>query len=351
MVANKGLIFKKVPEAFPVIGEHLDVETREFDIDTEPPEGGLTVKNLFLSFDPYQRGCMREPDNYTYQPPFTPGQPIISGAVSKVLKSAVTGFEPGDVVWGMLGSEEYSVVPPFLMSTVRKVENPLGLDLILFTGALGVCGLSAWASLYEIGKPKRGQTIFVSAASGGVGQIVGQLAKMEGLRVIGSVGSDEKLNFILEELGFDAGFNYKKEGVEAALERLAPEGLDIYYDNVGGETLDVALSHMKDFGRIVSCGMVSQYNLPQPLKYGLQRGMNIFLKRLTIQGFIISDPQFVGPHVGDFFPKMSVWLKEGRIKTKESVTVGMENAATSYLGMFRGDNFGKTVLQVADLEG
>jgi NADPH-dependent curcumin reductase CurA len=170
--------------------------------------------------------------------------------VSKVLKSSVPSFQPDDLVWGMFGAEEYSVVPPVLLPMVRKVENPLNLDLALFTGALGTSGLSAWASLYAIGKPVRGQTIYVSAASGGVGQIVGQLAKLEGLRVVGSVGSDEKLDFVVNELGFDAAFNYKKEGVGEALARLAPEGLDIYYDNVGGETLDAAFEHMRDFGRI-----------------------------------------------------------------------------------------------------
>lgn len=258
MVPNVGLIFKKVPEAFPVIGEHLDVETRQFDLNTEPPEGGLTVKNLYISFDPYQRGCMREPDNATWAPPFAPGQPIISGAVSKVLKSAVLDFQTGDLVWGMVGAEEYSVVPPFLLPFVRKLQNPLGLDTVLFTGALGTAGLSAYASFYEIGKPQKGHTIFISAASGGVGQVVGQLAKMEGLKVIGSVGSDEKLKFIIDELGFDAGFNYKKENVSEALQRLAPEGLDIYYDNVGGETLDAALAVMKDFGRIGTYPLSSQ---------------------------------------------------------------------------------------------
>lgn len=373
MVANIGLIFKKAPEAFPVIGEHLDVETREFNFDSEPPQGGLTVKNLYISFDPYQRGCMRDPDNASWAPSFTIGHPIISGAVAEVLKSDVTGLQTGDLVWGMFGTEQYSVVPPILIPMVRKLENPLGLDPVLFVGALGTSGLSAYASLYEIGRPQKGQTIFVSAASGGVGQIVGQLAKLEGLRVIGSVGSDEKLKYILEELGFDAGFNYKKESVDDALGKLAPEGLDIYYDNVGGETLDAALLHMKDFGRIgmypwpdiiiaitmkyyanvdriVGCGMISQYNLPQEQKYGLKNMMNLFLKRLTLQGFIISDPQLVGKYAMEFFTKMVVWLKEGKITTKESVTVGIENAAMCYLGMFTGENFGKTVLKVADFK-
>jgi NADPH-dependent curcumin reductase CurA len=157
----------------------------------------------------------------------------------------------------MFGAEEYSVVPAALVPMVRKLENPLGLDPVLFTGPLGVSGLSAYGPFYEFGKPKPGQTMFVSAASGAVGQIVGQLAKLEGLKVVGSVGSDEKLEFV-KELGFDGAFNYKKESVREALQRLAPEGLDIYFDNVGGETLDAALGAMKDFGRISKC-MISLF--------------------------------------------------------------------------------------------
>lgn len=249
MVVNTGLIFKKVPDSLPVIGEHIVIERREFDLDTEPLEGALTVENFLLSFDPYQRGCLREPDRATYSPFFLLNQPLICGGVSKVLKSAHPEFQEGDLVWGLFGAEEYSAVPPFLVPQVRKLDNPLGLDPILFTGALGTAGLSAYASFYDIGKPKPGQTIYISAASGGVGQIVGQLAKIEGLTVIGSVGSDEKLELLIK-MGFDAGFNYKKEKPADALKRLAPGGLDIYYDNVGGETFSAALDAMKDFGRV-----------------------------------------------------------------------------------------------------
>ncbi|KAF2654224.1 putative zinc-type alcohol dehydrogenase-like protein PB24D3.08c [Lophiostoma macrostomum CBS 122681] len=323
MVSNTRLIFKKVPRFHPIVGQHISLETGTFDLDAEPPEGGLTVKNLYISFDPYQRGCMREPDDATWAPPFVPGQPIICGAVAQILRSTVSTLRTGDLVWGMFGAEEYSIVPSILLPYVRKLDNELELDPILFTSALGTAGLSAYGSFYGIGKPKKGQTIFISAASGGVGQIVGQLAKLEGLRVIGSVGSEEKQGFI---------------------------GIDIYFDNVGGETLDAALATIKDFGTIISCGMISQYNLPIGEKYGVQNMMNIFLKRLTIQGFIVSDPQFLSEHAAEFFASMSVWLKEGKIKTKESVTVGMQNAATCYSDMFTGRNFGKAVLKVADAE-
>lgn len=250
IVINTSLIFKKVPKSLPVVGEHIAIEQREFDPDAQPPEGGLTVRNFLLSFDPYQRGCLREPDEATYAPWFPINEPLLCGAVSKIMKSTIPDFLEGDLVWGIFGAEQYSTVPPVLVPQVRKLDNSLGFDPIVFTGVLGKAGLSAYASFYEIGKPKSGQTIYISAASGGVGQIVGQLANIEGLNVIGSVGSDEKLDLIVSELGFDAGFNYKKESPAVALKRLAPQGLDIYYDNVGGETLSAALDAMKDFGRV-----------------------------------------------------------------------------------------------------
>jgi len=249
MVPNKGLIFKKTPSHWPIPGEHLAIETREFDLDTAPPKDGITVKNYYISFDPYQRGGLRDPDTESYFPAYTIGEAITNGGLSKVLKSNSPNFQEGDVVLGTSGTEEYSVVPAEAMPMVRKLENPYHLDPILFLGPLGVAGLSAYSSFYEIGKPQKGQTMFVSAASGAVGQLVGQLAKIEGLTVIGSVGSDEKLEFI-KELGYDNGFNYKKEKPAKALARLAPNGLDIYFDNVGGEMFDAALVAMNDYGRI-----------------------------------------------------------------------------------------------------
>ena len=248
MVQNKGLIFKKVPSGWPVPDEHLAIEARDFDLNTSPPQGGVTTQNFYVSFDPYQRGRMREPNKKSYAPPFQLGEPITNSAVAKVIKSANEKFQEGDIVIGMLGTEEYSVVPN--TDLLRKLENPYNLDPKLYVGALGMPGLTAYSSFYDIGKPKKGETIFISAASGAVGQIVGQLAKHEGLTVIGSVGSDEKLEFIKKELGFDAGFNYKKEKATEALEKLAPNGIDIYYENVGGEQLDAALNAINNYGRI-----------------------------------------------------------------------------------------------------
>ena len=251
MVQNKGLIFKSIPTGWPEPGKHLAIESRDFDLDAAPPKDGITTKNYHVSFDPYQRGRMRAPDIKSYAPPFELGKPVTNSAVAKVLKSDNSKYKEGDVITGMLPTEEYSAVNAEVANDMcRKLDNPYNLDPRLFIGALGMPGLTAYSSFYSIGQPKKGETIFVSAASGAVGQIVGQLAKHEGLIVIGSVGSDEKLDFIKKELKFDEGFNYKKEKTSDALARLAPNGIDIYYENVGGETLDAALAALNNFGRV-----------------------------------------------------------------------------------------------------
>jgi len=253
MVQNKAIVFKKVPNGWPVPGEDLVIEDRPLDLDnTNPPEGGVILKNYYVSFDPYQRGRMRPAHVKSYSPPFELGKPITNRAISKVIKSGTSKFSEGDIVFSLspTPTEEYSVLDKSWVEGAQKLNNPYNLDPKIFLGALGMPGLTAWSSFYEIGKPKKGETIFVSAASGAVGQLVGQLAKHEGLKVIGSVGDDKKLDFIINELGFDGGFNYKKEKPSDALARLAPDGIDIYYENVGGEQLEAAINHMNYFGRI-----------------------------------------------------------------------------------------------------
>jgi NADPH-dependent curcumin reductase CurA len=262
MVSNKTLVFKKIPDGLPVAGEHIAVEDRgPFDPESSvPPAGGVTLEVLYASFDPYQRGRLRDPKVKSYSPPFLVGEPITNNSVARVLKSDSPDYTPGELIVANVPTAEYAVLDrEGIAQQVRgKVHNPHGLkDLGLFLGPLGMPGLTGWSSLYEIGKPKKGETIFVSSAAGAVGQVVGQIAKREGLRVIGSVGDDAKLEFILKELGFDAGFNYKREKAGEALARLAPEGIDIYYENVGGEQLEAALEAMNNHGRVVACGMVS----------------------------------------------------------------------------------------------
>ena len=259
MVQNKGLIFKAIPHGWPKPGEDLVIESRDFDLSTEPPQDGITTQNFYVSFDPYQRGRMRDAKIKSYSPPYDLGKPITNRAVAKVIKSKNGKFKEGDVVVGMLGTEEYSVAPGVVVnSLIEKLENPYKLDPKYYLGALGMPGLTAYSSFYKIGEPKKGETIFISAASGAVGQLVGQLAKHENMTVIGSVGSDEKLEFITKDLKFDGGFNYKKEKPSDALERLAPKGIDIYYENVGGEHLDAALGAMNDYGRIGKFRTVSE---------------------------------------------------------------------------------------------
>jgi NADPH-dependent curcumin reductase CurA len=282
-------------------------------------------------------------------PAYTLGEPITANCIAKVLKSDCPKFKEGDIVTGSIPIEEYSAIArEHAEKYLEKLENPYNLDLTLFIGALGMPGLTAYSSLYEIGKPKNGETIFVSAASGAVGQIVGQLAKHEGLRVIGSVGSDDKLDFITSALNFDGGFNYKKEKPAEALNRLAPDGIDIYYDNVGGEQLEAAINAMKNFGRIVACGMISQYNLPDSEKYCIKNLTSVVSKRLTMRGFIVYDPDMGPKYARQHREFVAKWLKEGSMKAKTSVTEGIENAPEGFVGMLQGRNFGKAVLKIAD---
>lgn len=258
--SNKTFVFKAAPKGFPVPGEHLVVEDRPIDLEAVP-EGGLIVKNLVASYDPYLRGRMRDASIKSYTPAIPLDAPVPNSCVAKVVKSNASEFKEGDLVVASVPIAEYAYIPKEAINTPRvyKIHNPHNLELGLFVGQLGMPGLTAWSSLYQIGKPKKGETIFVSSAAGAVGQVVGQIAKHEGLRVIGSVGSDDKAEFITKELGFDAATNYKKESPADALKRLAPDGIDIYYENVGGETLEAAIGAMNDWGRIVACGMVSGF--------------------------------------------------------------------------------------------
>lgn len=350
MVQNKGVIFKQVPTGLPVPGKDLTVEAGEFDISQTPPSGGITTKNFYASFDPYQRGRMRAPTKKSYSPPFELGKPITNAVVAKVLKSDNEKFKAGDIIVGGLRIEQYSAVPKQMADALNKIDNPYQLDLMMFLGPLGMPGLTAFSSFYDIGQPKKGETIFISAASGAVGQLVGQLAKHEGLKVIGSVGSDEKLDFILKELGFDGGFNYKSEKPGDALKRLAPNGIDIYYENVGGEQLEAALDAMNDFGRIIACGMVSEYNKADSEKYGIKNLILVVAKRITMRGFIVGDANMGPRYVKDRNEKVAKWLKDGSFKAKISVTESIDDAPEAFVGMLQGKNFGKAVLKIANIE-
>lgn len=350
MVENKGIIYKEVPSGLPVPGQHLKVETSEFDLDQAPPAGGITTRNFYASFDPYQRGRMRDPAVKSYSPPYQLNKPITSATIARVLKSDSSKFVAGDLIYGTVSNEQYSAVPKQLADLCRKIENPYNLDLINFMGPLGMPGLTAYSSLHDIGKPVKGETLFVSAASGAVGQQVGQIAKREGLRVIGSVGSDEKLDFIIKELNFDGGFNYKKEKAADALARLAPDGVDIYFENVGGEQLEAAIDSMNNFGRIIACGMISQYNKSPPERYGVKNIYAVVTKRLTMRGFIVSDANMGPVYIKARDENVSKWLHEGKFKAKFTVTEGIEAGPEGFVGMLQGRNFGKAIMRIADVQ-
>lgn len=260
MVENRSLILAKRPVNYPIPDEDLVIKTSTFDIDAPPPEGGLILKTHDLSYDPYQRGRMKPPNPGSYATPISLGNPIQNAGVLRVLSSSSPRFKKDDLVLGNVDFSEYQIIDADRASEslyeggFDLLQNPLGLDEKLFLGALGMSGLTAYSSFYEIGKPKKGEVIFISAASGAVGQIVGQLAKREGMIVLGSVGNAAKAKFVVEELGFDAAFNYKvekpAEGLERVLREVGTKGLDIYYDNVMGETLDAAIAAMNERGRI-----------------------------------------------------------------------------------------------------
>ena len=325
---NKALIFKKVPN----------------DANTAAPPNGVALQSLYASFDPYLRGRMRPAEAKSYTPPFTIGQPISNDVIAKVLRSNNKDFKEGDVVQGLLDIQQYTVLDGEGVKKIKHLDNPLGIDIRIFLGALGMPGLTAYSSLYKIGQPKKGETIFVSAASGAVGQVVGQVAKHEGLKVIGSVGSDEKLDYIIKDLGFDSGFNYKKEKPGDALSRLAPQGIDIYYENVGGETLDAALAAMNNHGRVVACGSISQYNATGE-RYGVRNMSLVTVKRLLIQGFIVFDADFGPAYYAEHQKNVQQWIKDGSFKPITHETDGIDNAIEGFLDLYLGRNKGKAVLK------
>jgi NADPH-dependent curcumin reductase CurA len=312
-------------------------ELVEVDIP-EPAEGQVLVRNHFMSVDPYMRGRMN--DTKSYVPPYQIGRPLDGGAVGQVVRSRSAAFKEGDFVVGNGGWREYSVGDAKGYTPVDPGVAPLQAYL----GVLGMPGQTAYVGLLEIGQPKAGETVFVSGAAGAVGGLVGQIAKVKGCRTVGSAGSAEKVKHLREKLGFDAAFNYKDGPAAQALDALCPEGIDVYFDNVGGEQLDAALGKMKNFGRIALCGAISQYNAthrpPGPSNLVLAVG-----KRLTLRGFIVSDHR---EHYADFVREMSGWLREGKVTLQETIVEGgLGKAPEAFIGLLRGDNTGKMLVKLA----
>ncbi|RPB22212.1 NAD(P)-binding protein [Terfezia boudieri ATCC MYA-4762] len=340
MVHNKSLIFANIPTGYPVPGQDLVVKESDLDLNSVP-EGSVALKNFYVSLDPYQRSRMRPANIKSYSPAFQLNSVVTNKGISEVVKSNNPDFKIGELVVGHVGTENYSVVPKERLAGFVKVDNKHNLPLSYFVGALGMPGLTAYSSFYEIGRPKEGETIFISAASGAVGQLVGQIAKREGLKVIGSVGSDEKVDFIKNELKFDEAFNYKTISNHDALKKLAPNGIDIYFENVGGEALEAALDAANLHARFIMCGMISYYNVKSKDEMYLPSNiMDIVWKRIKLQGFIVDDPDFT-KYAEEHRENVSRWLRYGEIVVKETVSEGVGDAAAGFVGMLKGQNLGK----------
>ena len=296
----------------------------------------VLVRNLFMSVDPYMRGRMNEGKSYV--PPFETGKPLDGGAVGEVVESRAGQFKPGDAVTSNFGWREYFIASPNQLHPVSREIKPLSVYL----GALGMTGMTAWAGLNLV-EVKAGDVIYISGAAGAVGNVAGQLAKLRGCRVIGSAGSAEKLRFLREECGFDAAFNYKTGPVLEQLNLAAPDGIDVYFDNVGGETLEAALSALRVHGRIVACGGISGYNEGKP-RPGPSNLFNMTTKRLTMKGLIVSDSL---DRRAEFEQEVGGYFRAGKLKHKETVVRGIDNAVGAFIGLFQGQNIGKMVVELA----
>lgn len=340
VVRNKKVIFKNYVNGYPKASD-MEV-TSDATIRLELPKDGslILTKNLYLSCDPYMRGRMSKATEASYIESFTPGSPLSGFGVARVLESIHPDFKKGDLFWGMINWEEYSLITD--TQTLVKIQNT-DVPLSYYTGILGMAGLIAYAGFHEICKPKKGDTVFVSAASGAVGQLVGQFAKLYGCYVVGSAGSIEKVDLLKNKFGFDDAFNYKEEeDLSAALKRCFPDGIDIYFENVGGKMLDAVLSNMKVHGRIGVCGMISQYNrdIPEP-SYSL--GF-LILKRIRMEGFLVFEHNHLYPKLLETVLPL---IQQGKINYVEDTKEGIENAPDALVGLFTGKNIGKQVVVIA----
>lgn len=321
------------PSGWPEPG---DVALREVPV-TEPGEGRILVRNLYFSVDPAMRGRMN--DVKSYSPPFKLDKPMDGGAVGEVVASRAEGFAVGDHVLHYGGWREYAELPAAYGTKVDASKAPLSAYL----GVLGMTGLTAYAGLFDVASFKEGDVVFVSGAAGAVGSQVGQMAKIKGAsRVIGSAGSDEKVKLLTERYGFDAAFNYKSGPVKDQLKAAAPDGIDVYFDNVGGDHLEAAISSFNLHGRATLCGMIAQYNStePTPAPRNLAQAIG---KRLRLQGMLVLDHADLR---SQFIEDVSGWLASGALKYDETVVEGMENGFDAFLGMLRGENTGKMIVSL-----
>lgn len=304
----------------------------------EPGDGEFLVKVLYLSLDPAMRGWMNEGKSYIA--PVGLGEVMRAGAVGRVIASKHPKFAVGEHVSGSLGVQEYAISDG---RGITKVDPKLA-PLPVYLGTLGMPGMTAYFGLLDVGAVKSGETVVVSGAAGAVGTVVGQIAKIKGCRVVGIAGGADKCRWVVEELGFDACIDYKSEDLKKALKQHCPKGIDVYFDNVGGDILDAALTQLARDARIVICGAISQYNNTAPVK-GPSNYLSLLVNRATMKGMVVFD---YADRYALAAREMAGWLVEGKLKSREDVVQGLETFPEALLKLFRGENTGKLVLQVAE---
>ncbi|KAG0529267.1 hypothetical protein BDA96_05G083700 [Sorghum bicolor] len=339
VVQNKKVVLRRHVTGFPT-EDDMEITVDTTKLRVPPGMTAVLIKNLYLSCDPWMRFRMSKHEDGGLPPAFVVGEALVNFTVGKVVDSTHPEFNAGDLVWGMSAWEEYTLVTqPESLHKINHTELPLSY----YTGVLGMPGLTAYACFFEVGKPKKGDFVFVSAASGAVGQLVGQLAKIAGCYVVGSAGSDEKVSLLKTKFGYDDAFNYKMEtDLGAALKRCLPGGIDIYFDNVGGATLDAALLQMRPGGRVAVCGMISQYNLVEP--YGLRNLFCIMPKAIRVEGFYFTFYMHV---YARFEEEMAGYIKDGKVTVVEDVVKGIDSAPAALIGLFSGKNVGKQLVAIA----
>ena len=318
--------------------ETFDFEERPVP---EPGPGEALVRTLYLSVDPYMRGRMRDAESYAE--PWEVGDPLKAGVVGEVVESNGAGYEPGDVVTGELHWAEYATAPAAELTQVDPDRGPISAYL----GVLGMPGNTAYFGVNDVAKPKAGETFVVTGAAGAVGSVAGQIAKLNGARVVGFAGSDEKVAFLEDELGFDAGINYKAtDDYRGALAEAAPDGVDAYFDNVGGPITDAVFTQLNVDARVAVCGQISLYNATE-LPTGPRKLTTLIQSRATVEGFLVRD---YTERFDQSVRQLGKWLEAGEIQYRETVTEGLENAPDAFLGLFEGENIGKQLVKVGEYD-
>lgn len=331
--ANKQILLAARPAGFPRESDFRLVESPM----PQPAEGEVLLRVTYVSVDPYMRGRMR--DVVSYAEPVKIGEVMTGGAVAAVVESRNPVYQAGDIVEGMLGWQQYAVSSG---AELRKIDPSLA-PVSTALGVLGMPGLTAYFGLLDICDPRPGETVVVSGAAGAVGTLVGQIAKIRGCRVVGVAGSDEKVRYLLNDLGFDAAFNYKTTSdYLKKLAGLCPDGIDVYFDNVGGAITDAVLMLINIKARVSICGQISQYNLEKPER-GPRLLWTLIVKRARMEGFLVFE---YADRYQEGLTQMARWLKEGKIKYREQFAEGIENVPSAFIGMLGGANIGKQLVRI-----